>query len=71
MSDAPIIITNAERLSGIESVLQTVQDSQSLGVLAMATVVPMVLILITHAIFKRKYILTETEYERICSELRK
>ena len=44
---------------------------QSVGLLMSMTVIPCSLMLISHFLYKKKYILDEEEYERICKELGK
>ena len=44
---------------------------QSRGLLIIMTVLPCVLMLISHFLYKKKYQLDEEEYERICGELQK
>lgn len=62
-------ITEAEKLSAIESVINGVQNSQSLGLLICMTVFPCVLMLISYFLYKKHYKLDEEEYERICKEI--
>jgi melibiose permease/lactose/raffinose/galactose permease len=65
------LITEAEKLSSINTILQEVQKSQTKGLLIVFTVVPLVLMYLSYLIYKRKYRLDEGEYDRICAELAK
>ena len=62
-------ITEAAKLSSIETVMAGVQSSQSTGLLICMTVLPCVLMLISYFLYQKKYTLDEEEYERICNEL--
>ena len=62
-------ITEAEKLSLIESVLSGVERGQSLGLLLCMTILPCVLVLISYFLYKKKYTLDEEEYDRICQEI--
>lgn len=63
------IITDVEKSTLIENLLQNVQKSQSIGLLVAMTVVPLAFMLLSYFLYKKKYILTEDEYDRICREL--
>ena len=63
-------ITEAEKLSQIHELLQGVTHGQSTGLLLVMIVVPLVLLLITYALYVRHYKLDEPEFDRICAELR-
>ncbi|NLE15728.1 MAG: hypothetical protein GX626_07635 [Spirochaetales bacterium] len=65
------LISEAEKLSNITTILQEVQKSQTKGLLVVFTVVPLVLMYLSYLIYKRKYRLDEGEYDRICAELAK
>jgi len=62
-------ITEAEKLSAISEVIGSVSSSQTLGLLIAVTVLPFVLMLISHLLYQKKYTLDEDEYEQICKEL--
>lgn len=62
-------ITEAEKLSLIESVLAGVERGQSLGLLLCMTILPCVLVLISYFLYKKHYMLDEEEYDRICQEI--
>lgn len=73
------MISEEQKLSEISGVIfgstggnQTgVADRQSMGLLIAMTVIPCALLLISYFLYKKKYILDEEEYERICEELQK
>ncbi|MBR2805823.1 MAG: MFS transporter [Oscillospiraceae bacterium] len=62
-------ITETEKMSQIGTVLGEVHHSQALGLLIVMTVVPAVLMIISHIIYRKHYKLDEEEYERICREI--
>ena len=62
-------ITETEKMSQISTVLGEVHHSQALGLLIVMTVVPAVLMIISHLIYRKRYILDEEEYDRICKEI--
>lgn len=62
-------ITEAQKLSSIESVLSTVQPWQTRGLFLSFTIVPFVLMLISYLIYRNHYTLDEDRYEDICREL--
>ena len=63
-------ITEAEKLSQIHQLLTGVTHGQSLGLLLVMVVVPLVLLVITYLLYMRRYKLDEPEYDRICAELK-
>ena len=63
-------ITEAEKLSQIQELLTGVTHEQSLGLLLVMVVVPLVLLVITYILYIRHYKLDEPEYDRICAELK-
>ena len=58
-------ITEAEKLSKIETLLGGVEHGQTVGLLICITVVPCILMLLSYFLYKKKYILDEEEYDRI------
>ena len=62
-------ITEATKLSSIETVMSGVQVGQTAGLLICMTILPCVLMLISYFLYRKKYTLDEEEYERICNEL--
>ncbi|MBR2280997.1 MAG: MFS transporter [Spirochaetales bacterium] len=64
------IITDTQKGQSIDNLLQTsVQKSQSTGLLIAMTVVPLAFMLASYFIYRSKYKLDESEYDRICKEL--
>ena len=60
------LITEAEKLASIESVIAGVRGSQSNGLLLCMVVIPFVLMFISYLLYRKHYILDEEEYDRIC-----
>ena len=63
------LISEADKLTQIAAALSGVSRVQSVGLLMSMTVIPCALMLISYFLYKKKYILDEEEYERICAEL--
>lgn len=63
------LITEAAKLASIESVLDGVQNSQSIGLLFCMIVLPYILLITSYLLYQKHYILDEPEYERICQEI--
>lgn len=63
-------ITEADKLIEIHELLQGVTHGQSLGLLLVMVVVPLILLVITYLLYMRHYKLDESEYDRICAELK-
>ena len=63
-------ITEAEKLSQIQELLRGVTHGQSLGLLLVMIVLPLVLLVITYMLYVRHYTLDEPEFDRICAELK-
>ena len=63
------LISESDKLSQIAAALSGVSHVQSVGLLMSMTVIPCALMLISYFLYKKKYILDEEEYERICAEL--
>ena len=63
------LISEADKLTQIAEALSEVSSIQSVGLLMSMTVIPCALMLISYFLYKKKYILDEDEYERICAEL--
>ena len=64
-------ITEAEKLTSIQSVVGNVGDGQKLTLLLCMTILPCILMLISNYLYQKKYKLDEAEYARICKELNK
>ena len=60
------LITEAEKLSRIETVIAGIQGNQSGGLLLCMVVIPFVLMFLSYLLYRRHYILDEEEYDRIC-----
>ena len=65
------LLSEADKLSSISSLLSNVETGQSLGLLMCMTLLPCALMLISNAMYQKKYTLDEAEYERILKELEK
>lgn len=63
------LIQEAEKLTGIEKILEGVTAGQTTGLYLFMTVLPFVLMLLSYILYQKKYTLDEPEYERICAEL--
>ncbi|MBR3874160.1 MAG: MFS transporter [Clostridia bacterium] len=63
------LITEAEKLTGIEQVISSVGSAQINGLFLCMTLLPFVLMFISFLLYQKKYTLDEPEYERICAEL--
>ena len=64
-------ITEAEKLTSIQSVMGGVSEGQKMILLLCMTILPCVLMLLSNFLYQKKYVLDEAEYERICKELGK
>jgi len=62
-------ISDVEKLSAIQTLLGGVEHRQSLGLLLCITVLPCLLMFLSHLLYQKHYQLDEPEYERICEEL--
>jgi melibiose permease/lactose/raffinose/galactose permease len=60
------LISEAEKLASIESVISGVQLSQSNGLLLCMVVLPFALMFASYLLYRKHYILDEEEYDRIC-----
>ena len=63
-------ITEAEKLSQIHELLQGVTHGQSMGLLLVMIVLPLVLLVTTYLLYMKHYKLDEPEFDRICAELK-
>lgn len=63
------VITEAEKLTSIQSVLGSVGNGQSIALLLCMTILPCILMLLSNYLYQKKYKLDEAEYERICKEI--
>lgn len=62
-------INEAEKLASIGEVLGGVQNWQTTGLFLCMTLIPIVLMSLSHVLYQRHYKLDEPEYDRICAEL--
>ena len=60
------LISEAEKLASIDSVISGVQLSQSNGLLLCMVVLPFALMFASYLLYRKHYILDEEEYDRIC-----
>ena len=60
------LITEAEKLHSIETVIAGVQGNQTNGLLLCMVVIPFVLMFSSYLMYRKHYILDEEEYDRIC-----
>ncbi len=68
---ARTLISESEKLSLIQEVLRGVSSCQTTGLLFAFTLLPLALMLISYLLYKKKYSLDESEYNRIYMELEK
>ena len=62
-------ITEAAKLSEIQTVLEGVTHGQSLALLLVMIVLPVILLVLTYILYLKHYKLDEPEFDRICAEL--
>ena len=62
-------ISDAEKLTSIQALLGGVEHRQSLGLLLCMTVLPCLMMFLSHVLYKKHYKLDEEEYDRICRDL--
>ena len=62
-------ISAEQKADAITELLKGVQRGQSFGLLAVMTIVPFLLMYASYVLYRKKYILDEEEYERICAEM--
>lgn len=65
------LITEQEKISSIESVIAGIEPEKTLALLLCMVIIPAVLMLSSHLLYKKHYKLDEAEYERICGEIEK
>ena len=63
------IIDATEETTKIEELLQTATDGQMLGLSVAMTIVPIILLLASHLIIKKKYIIDERLYDQMVVEI--
>ena len=62
-------ISAEAKADAITELLSSVQSGQSMGLLVVMTVLPFLFMYASYVLYRKKYILDEAEYERICTEL--
>ena len=62
-------ITEADKLTQIDAVINSVSSGQSHGILLVMVLVPLLMMLGAYLLYKKHYILDEDEYDRIVKEL--
>lgn len=65
------LIDETEKLSEIAKVIGEVNDTQKLGMLVFITIIPLIFMAVSYVLYKKKYILDEEHYEKICREIGK
>lgn len=63
------LISDVDKLEAIKGVLLGVDPSQTWGLLILMVVVPYSMMILSNALYQKKYKLDEAEYDRICKEL--
>ncbi len=63
------LITEADKLTKIEAVIQSVSGNQGTGLLVFMIVLPAILMFLSYILYIKKYKLDETVYKEICDEL--
>lgn len=63
------LITEAEKISSIDAVIQGISPGQTLALLLCMAIIPCVLMLVSFMLYRKHYKLDEDEYARICAEL--
>lgn len=63
------LLTEADKISLIDGVIKGIAPWQTLALLLCMAIIPCVLMLTSHALYKKNYKLDEDEYARICAEL--
>ena len=63
------LISEADKLASIDSVIANVGSAQTNGLFLCMTLLPFILMFVSYVLYQKKYTLDEPEYERICREL--
>lgn len=63
------LITEADKISQIDSVIKGIAPGQTLALLLCMAIIPCLLMLASYFLYKKHYKLDEDEYARICAEL--
>jgi melibiose permease/lactose/raffinose/galactose permease len=62
-------ITEADKLTQIDAVINSVSSGQSHGILLVMVLVPLLMMFGAYLLYRKHYILDEDEYDRIVEEL--
>ena len=62
-------ISSEAKGEAITALLRGVHPGQSIGLLVIMTVLPCLLMFLSYILYKKRYILDEEEYDRICEEI--
>ena len=63
------LITEADKISAISSVISGIEPGKTLALLLCMVIIPCTLMLTSYVLYKKHYKLDEDEYARICAEL--
>ena len=63
------LITEHEKTMAIDNVIAGIEPGKTLALLLCMVIVPCVLMLLSHFLYKKHYKLDEDKYDRICSEI--
>lgn len=63
------LITEADKISQIDSVIKAIAPGQTLALLLCMAIIPCLLMMTSYFLYKKHYKLDEDEYARICAEL--
>lgn len=63
------LITEADKISQIDSVIRAIAPGQTLALLLCMAIIPCLLMMTSYFLYKKHYKLDEDEYARICAEL--
>ena len=63
------IISEADKLSSIEAVLQSAGEGRSTAMLCAMCIIPVILLVLSSFVYLKKYRLDEKAYDRICRSL--
>lgn len=64
------LITEAEKLNAIQTMLSSSEQSQRIGMLVFITVIPFLFMLASYILYQTKYTIDETKYTIICEEIK-
>lgn len=64
------VLTEAEKLAQISDVLSHTQSGQTVGLIAVMSILPCILMVASYALYRKHYLLDEDEYDRIVKVLK-